>query len=250
MPGASLNSGTAAAQEPFDERFPQTPQLVMLLINAVPFVHLVCSIVLPLVLLSSFTARLGTFAALFFLVPPLLARIVMRLCPLPEGDISTATRGFLVWWFVFQLQMVFCRLPFLEELMRLVPGLYSAWLRAWGSRIGRCVYWGAGTTVLERSLLDIGDLVVLGAGVRLNGHVLGQSSLSAVGDTNSGLRLILGRIKIGDRALVGGYSLITAGSSIPEAAVTPPCALFSPFSSYERSKRRGQIILPLQGGAL
>ncbi len=247
--GLSSNAADIPVTAP-TEPFPARMRALMLVMNAVPMVHLLCCVSLPLVCCSSVAGRVAAAAVLLFLLPPILSRLVLSVRPLPEGDLGIGAPGFFVWWFLFQLQVLFCRLPMLEETMRLIPGLYSAWLRIWGSRIGRCVYWSAGTAVLERSLLEIGDFVVVGAGVRLNGHVLGQGSLTPAGGGADGLRLLLGRIRIGDRALIGGYSLITAGAVVPAGAITPPCCLFSPFSSYERSKRRGQMFLPLQEGAL
>jgi len=95
----------------------------------------------------------------------------------------------------------------LEEILRLVPGLYSFWLRLWGAQIGRLTYWSAGLRILARSFLRIGDDVVFGAAVRLNPHVLAKNE-------HGQLELILATVIVGDRAIVGGYSLLTAGTEI------------------------------------
>ena len=86
-------------------------------------------------------------------------------------------------------------------------------LRLWGARIGRLTYWAAGLRILDRSFICIGDDVIFGAGVRLNPHVMLRNDRGE-------LELILATVNIGDRVVVGGYSLLTAGTVIaPDAEV-------------------------------
>lgn len=117
----------------------------------------------------------------------------------------------------------------MDEALRLVPGLYSAWLRAWGSRIGRLTYGSPGTRVLDRTYLHVGDHVTFGAGVRLNGHVL-------MHDTAGELQLALAPIDVGDRALIGGYALLTAGTVIAAGEVTQACLAVCLSSSAKRGR--------------
>ena len=126
--------------------------------------------------------------------------------------------------------MMFNRFPFLEEALRVFPGLYSNWLRLWGSHIGRLTFWAPGVTVLDRGYLDIGDDVVFGAGVRLNGHVLMRTSAGT-------LELALGTIKIGAGASIGGYSLLTAGTEIAAGESTRAHLLSPPFTIWREGKR-------------
>ena len=90
----------------------------------------------------------------------------MIVSPIRRTRIAAGTREFFTWWLLLNLQVVFCRFSFLEELLRMVPGLYSAWLRLWGSRIGRLTYWAAGTAVLERQFLERQGTVSLAATMR------------------------------------------------------------------------------------
>lgn len=114
--------------------------------------------------------------------------------------------------------------------MRLVPGLYSPWLRLWGARIGRLTYWSAGTLLTDRSFLSIGDDVVFGAGVRLNSHVITKGA-------DGKLELLLAPIKIGDRVVVGGYSLLTAGTELSPDEATRAFLISPPFSVWKAGKR-------------
>jgi acetyltransferase-like isoleucine patch superfamily enzyme len=177
-----------------------------------------------------FRWRLLAGLLLLYLMPPMAARILLWLVPIREGRIPIGRRDFFVWWALLNLQVIFCRFPALEEGLRLVPGLYGTWLRLWGARIGRLIYWAAGLRILDRSFLRIGDGVIFGAGVRLNPHVLVQNEKKE-------MELILATVVLGDRALVGGYSLLTAGTEIAPDECTRACLLSPPFSQWKNGVR-------------
>jgi acetyltransferase-like isoleucine patch superfamily enzyme len=100
----------------------------------------------------------------------------------------------------------------------------------WGARIGRLTYWGAGLRILDRSFLWIGDDVVFGAAVRLNPHVL-------IRNDKGELELILSAIRIGDKVVIGGYSLLTAGTEIAPDECTRACLISPPFSKWKNGVR-------------
>ncbi len=190
----------------------------MLLLNLVPLVHAV-------------------LALACFLTPyPWLAPVVLYLAPLIPGrllreslrssppEIAIGSPEFLRWWACFQCQVLFLRFPALEELLRLLPGVYSLWLRLWGSRIGRLTYWAPGAIILDRGFLEVGEQVVFGAGVRLNPHVLGRD-------------LRLAPVRIGAGAMIGGYSLLTAGTEIAAGEATRAFLISPPFSRWKDGKR-------------
>jgi acetyltransferase-like isoleucine patch superfamily enzyme len=205
-------------------------RLVMLGLNFIPLVHIATTVLLCVLPYASFPARIGSALAFLYLAPPLFARLILFAAAIPQGRISIGTKPFFIWWLVFQLQIVFCRLPVLEEVLRLIPGLYSQWLRLWGARIGRLTYWSPGTLITDRSFLSIGDDVVLAAGVRLNPHVLAKGK-------EGGAELLLANVRIGDRAMVGGYSLLTAGTEIPADEFTRAFLISPPFSAWKEGKR-------------
>jgi hypothetical protein len=205
-------------------------RLLMLALNFLPLIHVVATMILLLMSYANWPTRIGIALTVLYLLPPLVARMILLLVTIPQGRIAVGSKAFFGWWTLFQLQIIFCRLPALEEILRLMPGLYSLWLRLWGARVGRLTYWSPGTSITDRSFLCIGDDVVFGAGVRLNAHVLTK-------DENGRMELLLATLKIGDRVVVGGYSLLTAGTEISPDEITRARLLSPPFSFWKDGKR-------------
>jgi hypothetical protein len=205
-------------------------RLLLLFLNCLPAVHILSTVSILLIPFLNWEARLGIALTQLYLLPPLAARLILYIFPILQGRITVGSKQFFSWWTSFQLQVVFCRLPFLEESLRLIPGIYSLWLRLWGSRIGRLTYWSPGTTITDRSFLCVGNDVVFGAGVRLNAHVLTKNK-------DGKIELLLATLKIGDRVVVGGYSLLTAGAEISSDEATRARLLLPPFSLWRDGKR-------------
>jgi hypothetical protein len=204
-------------------------RLLLLLANALPLVHLAGTVTLAFWPGLAPWWRVSLVLVTLYLVPPLACRAVKTLLKPAEGRLAVGSRSFFAWWLMLQTQVIFVRLPFLEELIRFVPGLYSAWLRCWGSRIGRLTYWAAGLTILDRAYLEIGDDVVFGAGVRLNPHVLQGEA--------DGTWLYLGTIRIGSGASVGGYALLSAGCEIEPKEQTHAFLILPPFTRWQGGRR-------------
>ena len=199
----------------------------MLLLNLVPLAHglaVIGCFFLP----WSWPARVGCALAVLYLLPIVPARCLRESLRSAPSHIAMDSADFLKWWAAFQFQVLFLRFPALEEILRSLPGLYSLWLRLWGSRIGRLTYWAPGTVILDRGFLDIGHHVVFGAGVRLNPHVI---------DRADSTRLLLAPIKIGDDAMIGGYSLLTAGTTIAATEATRAFFVSPPFATWNNGKR-------------
>lgn len=219
--------------EKLQAEYPAGVRLRLLLLNFFPLCH-VLGIAAILTQPWRLWARISAAIACLYLAPPLLALFVARIARIREGYIPLNHPSFLTWWATAQFQMIFNRFPLLEEVLRIFPGMYSNWLRLWGSRIGRLTFWAPGVTVLDRGYLDIGDEVVFGAGVRLNGHVLARAP-------DGSLELALGTIKIGSGASIGGYSLLTAGTEVGEGESTRAHLLSPPFTIWRQGKRaRGE----------
>ena len=205
-------------------------RLFVLLLNMIPIFHLTLIAGTALFLPFGWWIRALTAGAVLYLLPPLIVRILLILGGIREGRIALGSKDFFLWWTSFQCQMIFCRFPGLEELLRLVPGCYSLWLRFWGAQIGRFTFWAPGILILDRSFLRIGDDVVFGAGVRLNGHV---ADMNEKGER----RLLLATLEVGDRCHIGGYSLLTAGTRIEQDQTTKAFLLSPPFSLWRNGKR-------------
>lgn len=163
-------------------------------------------------------------------LPPAVVRFLLNPRQVSAGTYPLDSRLFRVWWFTAQWQVVFNRLPFLEEILRLIPGLYSAWLRLWGSEVGRFVYWSPGTVLLDRSLLAIGDRVVFGVGSRLHPHLIDR-------DDTGQARFYLGVVRVGDDAMVGGMSVLTPGVNVAAGEITPGVYALPPFAQWRGGRR-------------
>lgn len=211
-------------------RLQPSARALLLVLNFIPLLHAALIAATVLMLRVPFAGRAAAGLAVLYLVPPLVVRALLSVAPVKEGRIAADSRGFFVWWTTFQWQVIFCRFPALEEVLRLIPGLYSLWLRLWGARVGRLTFWAPGTLILDRPFLLIGDGVVFGAGVRLNAHVLAKGSAGAV-------ELQLATIVIGDGASIGGYSLLTAGTEIAPGEATRAFLISPPFSKWRDGKR-------------
>jgi len=151
--------------------------------------------------------------AVVYLVPLAAYRLLLLAHPLAPGLSNLAERRFSPWWASHQVQLLYTAVPALEALLRLVPGLYSAWLRLWGGRIGRGVYWTPRMEVHDRGLLEIGDGVIFGHKVELYGHTI----------MPKGRRLLLysAPVTIGDGAFVGAGSRLAPGVVVEAGAVVP-----------------------------
>jgi acetyltransferase-like isoleucine patch superfamily enzyme len=97
-----------------------------------------------------------------------------------------------------------------------VPGLYAAWLRAWGSTVGAHVHFSPGMVVFDRSLLRIGDRVTFGFGVRVSAHVVKPTAGGA------DLLLVVRRVVIGDGAFIGAGAALGPGATIQPGALVAP----------------------------
>jgi hypothetical protein len=169
--------------------------------------------------------------AVLYLFPPLAARALFALWgPTPRAA-TMGSSAFLRWWALTQLQVVFNRLPQLEELLRLVPGLYSSWLRLWGSRVGRLVFWSPGVVVTDRQLVDVGDGAVLGMGAKVAPHIV-------VREPDGVTRLVAAPVVIGAGAVVGGLTVFGPGSRMAAGETSHRAVTLPAFWSWEQGRRR------------
>ncbi len=221
-------TGTVATALPISTR----ARLTMVAMGYISFLNVVMIMLLAGLPAMTSLPRWTSLSAVawLLLVPPIVVRTVLALAPLPSGDVAIGSPAFLRWWFTSQWQVIFNRLPWIEECVRLVPGLYSAWLRLWGARVGPFVYWTPGLRILDRPLVKVGGRVVFGADVRISPHIVMPN------DTGQ-LVLRIGQVRIGNDALIGGYSILLAGCWVGNGEATPGKREVRPFSGWVGGKR-------------
>ncbi|HXG65452.1 MAG TPA: acyl transferase [Blastocatellia bacterium] len=148
-----------------------------------------------------------------YLLPPITFRLHNLLFPLREGLANLSERKYSAWWGAHQIQLIYIAIPQLEALLRLAPGLYSAWLRLWGSKVGRSVYWTPNAEITDRPMLEIGDRVIFGHKTKLLGHAIKPKS--------RGMMLYTRKIKIGNDVFIGAGSRMGPGVVIEDGAYLP-----------------------------
>lgn len=158
-------------------------------------------------------ASSGCLLAAVYGLPLAVHRALSRLFPIREGASYLDREEFVPWWAAHQTQAVLNAVPQLEAPLRLVPGAYSAWLRLWGSRIGRGVYWTAAAEVIDRDLLDLGDRVIVGAKAVFCAHVVSPGK--------RGLMLYVKRIRVGERAFLSASTRFGPGARVDQGAFVP-----------------------------
>jgi acetyltransferase-like isoleucine patch superfamily enzyme len=116
------------------------------------------------------------------------------------------------WVMSFYLQALYGAFPQLERNL-IVLGLFSPWLRLWGSKVGTNVLWTSHTQILDRSGLEIGDNVFFGHMCLLTPHVT---------DLRHGKLLFYFRkIHIGHNVFLGGACRIGPGVRIDDGVALP-----------------------------
>jgi hypothetical protein len=171
---------------------------------------LLCAVFLRMLIAPSFLWGALLFAVMY-LLPVFCFRLHHWLWPLREGLTRIDAPGYSPWWGSHQFQMMYGAFPALESALRLLPGVYSAWLRLWGSRIGRRVHWTPRVEIADRSLLEVGDDVVFGHLTACYAHLIKPR--------HAGMVLYVRRIRIGARAFLGAGSRLGPGARIAEGAV-------------------------------
>ncbi len=148
-------------------------------------------------------------------VPVCAYRLHHWMWPVEEG-VFTLDRAdhYVPWWGGHNCQLIYDAVPQMEALLRVVPGLYSCWLRAWGAKIGRGVYWTPAVEITDRAMLVIGDGAVIGHRVGFYAHLVTRKA-------DGELKLLVKRIRVGERALIGAGSRFGPGAVVEDGALLP-----------------------------
>jgi hypothetical protein len=206
------------------------PSGYSLALNFLPLLHLLAGVAF-LWFVDSPAARIGAALAWIYILPPLAGRVAMAVFDTPEGEgLGQETRAYKVWWFLTQTQVLFNRFAVLEELLRMVPGVYALWLNAWGARVSPLVYWGPGSVVIDRQSSRVAAGAVIGTRAVLSGHL-------AVKDASGAFRVTLAPVEIGEGALIGAYAGIGPGCKIAAGEEVPAAAFLRPFTQWTGGRR-------------
>lgn len=161
-----------------------------------------------------------------YLLPPLLCRALILLFGRPMGTVSCNSTTFIYWWFLTQLQILFARFAFLEELLRIFPGAYNLWLNLWGGRVNLFAYWSPAVTVADRYLMSIGRGAVLGGGCRIGAHLIDHRP-------DGTQRLILAAVSIDEHSVIGFHAAIGPGCHVHAHETVPAGKILKPFYTWK-----------------
>lgn len=171
-----------------------------------------------------------------YLVPLAAYRLHETVHPLVEGRSHIAGGPYSPWWGGHQIQLVFIAFPMLETALRLVPGLFSAWLRAWGSTVGARVYWTPALRLGDRALLVVGDDVIFGYDVGISSHLVKK--------TKKNVLLYVKRVTLEKGAFIGAAAIIGPGAVIEEGAILDAGVHIYPNARVGRTKRARDVDAP------
>lgn len=198
--------------------------LIMMLCNLIPFIIITSIIIICINDQLITTHKIIASLAILYILPAIVARVTLSILPISRVKTSLDSKEHLVWWFTFNLQVLFTRFQFLEEFLRIIPGIYSFWLRLWGAKIGKFTYWSPLVTISDRSFLEIGDNVVIGAGARLIPHLV-------LKDKQQRPIFMLDKIRLCDNVILGGYSVLGPGTNIEKNTCTRAFHISKPFTN-------------------
>ena len=143
-----------------------------------------------------------------YLFPIFTFRFLEFFFPVRFGLYKVGQKKIEGWILLLKIQMLFTIFPQLERSLHLIPGLFSWWLRLWGSKIGKGVIWTPQVEITDRSLLSIGHGTLIGHRSILCSHV--------VSIINGKHFVYCKKITIGDYCLIGGLSVIGPGVVIED----------------------------------
>lgn len=168
------------------------------------------------------------FIFLPYLLPLVLFHLINLISPLKAGVSFIGQGGYSPWLGAHKLQQIYLFFPILERFLRLMPGLFSLWLRAWGSKIGKHVYWTPRVDLTDRTNLIVGDHVFFGDKVHLVGH--------AVKVKDQKFLLYYKPIIVEDYSFIGAYCRIAPGVLIKTTSQVPVGTDLYPNAVFDQSK--------------
>jgi hypothetical protein len=211
----------------------EKPSGFSLALNFLPFLHLALGLAVAFAACGTAWGRFGIFSAWIYLTPPLAAQLVQAVFGRPSGRLTQDMPAYRVWWALTQLQVVFNRLPWIEEILRLVPGLYALWIRLWGGELSPFAYVGPGVTITDRHMVRVERGAVLGIRGALAGHM-------ATRDADGRWLVIIGLPQVEAEAVLGGEAGLGPGAILRRGAVLPPRRHIPAFGEWPKRAGGGE----------
>lgn len=165
---------------------------------------------------SNIYSLLSIPIAIYF-VPLFIYRTHCLIWPLKK---IIQTQNYVAYERTLCLQLTFSAIHLFEYILGVIPGAFSWWLRLWGSKIGKNIFWGPGFIMMDRGFLRVGDSCFFGSGICMIGHVASPS--------RDDLRVYLANIHIGNQVFIGGESRIAPGVQIDSGVVIPYRTMLEP----------------------
>ncbi|MGZ3787759.1 MAG: acyl transferase [Bacteriovorax sp.] len=151
-----------------------------------------------------------------YLLPPLLWRAISPFIPTTMGSsyLGSHTESVNGWFVSYQIQQLYNALPILESILKIIPGVYSAWLRLWGAKIGEKINWTWQSKVIDRPFVHIGDRSVIGNEAYLFAHTIKKKEdryLLYLKEISIGSDVVLAlQNKVGPGAVIADRAFIKA----------------------------------------
>lgn len=154
-----------------------------------------------------------TLLLILYGFPVIVYRIHNYFYPIKEGISYLQGKEYSPWWGSHQIQAIYLAFPSLETVLRLIPGAFSCWLRLWGAKVGKGIYWTPQFEIADRGLIEIGNSVIFGHRIGVYSH--------AIKPKKEDLMLYVKTVKIGDNVFLGGGSSLGPGVIIESETYLP-----------------------------
>jgi hypothetical protein len=205
----------------------EKPDGLSLVLNFLPLLQLAAGAYLCWSVVTQTGPRLAFAAAWVYLLPPLVARLACAVFGTPDGELTQGMRGYRVWWLLTQWQTPFNRLPWLEEVLRLVPGLYALWIGLWGGHLSPYAYVGPGVILTDRYLVRVERGAVLGFKSTLAAHMVVRNAAGRY-------RVVVAAPWVQAEALVGGFAGLGPGAVLKAGQLLPVGRYLGPYAVWPR----------------
>jgi hypothetical protein len=114
------------------------------------------------------------------------------------------------WFVAYQLQQLYNSFAFFEKILKIIPGMFSLWLRFWGSNVGEKINWTPGSKIVDRTHLTIGSRVLIGNECYISAHIIKKSDNKYL--------LYIKQVEIGDDVVLALQVIVSPGVKIKNNA--------------------------------